>query len=75
MMFNLIGSRTISKQEFCHLSLGSPMVSFSHMFVKISLTSSFKKLTLKKKENYDPNEDLEKPSILEMYMRRTNKDV
>ena len=75
MMFNLIGSRTISKQESCHLSLGTPMVSCSHMFVKISLTSSFKKLTLKKKENYDPTKDLEKPSILEMYMRRTNKDI
>ena len=57
------------------MSLETPMVSCSHMFVKISLTLSFKKLTLKKKENYDPKEDLEKSSILEMYMRRTNKDI
>ena len=48
MMLNLIGSRTISKQESCHLSLGTAMVSCSHQFVKISLTTSFKKITLKK---------------------------
>ena len=75
MMLNLIGSRTISKQESCHLSLGTAMVSCSHQFVKISLTTSFKKITLKKRANYDPDEDLEKPSILEMYMKRMKSEI
>ena len=39
MMLNLIGSRTTSKQESCHLAIGTPMVSCSHAFAKINLTA------------------------------------
>ena len=74
-MLNLIGSRSISKQESCHLTLGTPMVSCSHMFLKISLTTSFKKISLRKRADYDPEEDLEKPTILEMYMLRSNSGI
>ena len=44
MIFNLVGSRTSSKQESCHLSLGTPMVSCSHDFVRLNLTKNLKKL-------------------------------
>ena len=30
----------ISKQESCHLVLGTPMVSCSHMFIKINLRNT-----------------------------------
>ena len=75
MMLNLIGSRSISKQESCHLALGIPMVSCSHQFVRINLTSSLKKLSLKKKRNCEDDDDLEKPSILDMYMIRTDVKI
>ena len=39
-MLKLLGSRTISKQEPCHLLLGTPMVSCSHMFIKINLRNT-----------------------------------
>ena len=39
-MLKLLGSRTISKQESCHLLLGTPMVSCSHTFIKIDLRNT-----------------------------------
>ena len=39
-MLRLLGSRMISKQESCHLVLGTPMVSCSHMFIKINLRNT-----------------------------------
>ena len=74
-MFNLVGSRTSSKQESCHLSLGTPMVSCSHDFVRLNLTNNLKKINLKRKSNYDDEEDLEKPTVLEMYMIRMKSEV
>ena len=49
MMFNLVGSRTSSKQKSFHLALGTPMVSCSHDFVRLNLTNNLKKINLKKK--------------------------
>ena len=42
-MFNLVGSRTSSKQESCHLSLGTPMVPCSHDLVRLNLTKTIEK--------------------------------
>ena len=67
-MFNLVGSRNTSKQESCHVLLGTYMVSCSHDFVMLNLTNNLKKINLKKISNYDEEEDLEKPTVLEMYM-------
>ena len=75
MMLNLIGSRTISKQESCHLAIGTSMVSCSHVFIRINLTTSLKKLSLRKIKNYAEDDDLEKPTILDMYMIRTSVEI
>ena len=40
IMLRILGLRTISKQESCHLLLGTPIVSCSHMFVKIKLKNT-----------------------------------
>ena len=39
-MLKILGSHTISKQESCHLLLGTPMVSCSHTFIKINLRNT-----------------------------------
>ena len=39
-MLRLLGLRTISKQESCHLLLGTPMVPCSHMFIKINFKNT-----------------------------------
>ena len=75
MMLNLIGSRTTSKQESCHLAIGTAMVSCSHVFIRINLNTSFKKLSLRKSKNYAEDDDLEKPTILDMYMIRTSVEI
>ena len=51
------------------------MVSCSHVFIRINLTTSLKKLSLRKGRNYDEYDDLEKPTILDMYMIRTNVEI
>ena len=51
------------------------MVSCSHQFVRINLTNNLKKINLKKNSNFDEEEDLEKPTVLEMYMVRTKSEV
>ena len=48
MVLNLVGSCTSSKQDSCHLSLGTLMVSCSHNFVRLKLKTNFKKINLKK---------------------------
>ena len=39
-MLRLLGLRMISRQELCHLVIGTPMVSCSHMFIKINLRNT-----------------------------------
>ena len=39
-MLRILSSCTISKQESCHLLLGTPMVSCSHMFGKINFKNT-----------------------------------
>ena len=51
------------------------MVSCLHDFVRLNLTNNLKKVNLKTNSNYDEEEDLEKPTVLEMYMVRMKSDV
>ena len=51
------------------------MVSCSHVFIRINLTTSLKKLSLRKRRNYEEDDDLEKPTILDMYMIRTKVKI
>ena len=77
VMTKLIGNRTMSKQESCHLILGTSMISCFHNFPNVNLNTSSRKLDLngldyilgcEKEGKYT----LEIPSILDLYMTRMN---
>ena len=78
-MTKLIGNRTMSKQESCHLILGTPMVSCSHIFRTVYLNTSSRKLDLTGLDSIlgcekEGRHTLEKTSILDLYMTRMNLD-
>ena len=79
VMTKLIGNRPMSKQESCHLILGTPMVSCSHIFRTVNLNTSSRKLDLTGLDSIlgcekEGRHTLEKPSILDLYMTRMNLD-
>ena len=79
VMTKLLGNRTMVKQESCHLILGTPMVSSSHIFRTVNLNTSSRKLDLNcldyiLNSEKEGKHTLEQPSILDLYMTRMNLD-